>query len=357
MSEALSAVVARRRKPVRTLTLAMLAVFLAGEVGVRLLETSRGPTGSLYDYVVPMGSRFKMRPGVDVLVPERYGDIHYHFNSAGYRDDDLQPRSEGRRIALLGDSVSFGLGVDQDAIYPALLERRLRADVDPDYDVLNLAIFSYNTVNELDALLTDGLADRPQVIVLQFYMNDFSSAARTPHPVQDAANRIAALKNQLVYKSALYRRIHQAVTGLTFSLFHDLRRNRFPGTLNDAEPQDKRAYLAATPDEAIEAFQALRSFQRAARERHARFLLVVSPDEVQLFSDRFDDINRRIAAFCRREGIDELDPLPFLRAAPDRARLYNDGVHLSRTGHRRLATLLFVELARRGMVGSAHAQR
>jgi len=336
----------------RRLFLYLLAALALGEIAVRVWEGFSGGTGSLYDEVVPAGSRFKMRPGA-VTVPERYGDIHYSFNREGYRDGEPWPAA--RRIVVLGDSVSFGLGVDQDEIWPAVLERRLNAGRGQDWDVINLAIFAYNTADELETLRTDGLKHRPELVILEFYMNDFSissagGAGAPPPPPPSLLNRLAALKNRLVYKSALYRRLYQAGTGLTFVLFHDWRRNRHPDTLNDDEPRSKSAFLAATPDDGrIEAFRCLREIHRLAGEKGARLLVFLSPDEVQLYTARFDGINARLHAFCRREGIGLFDPLPALRSAAHRAQLFNDGVHYSRQGHALVARLLFDDLRRHGL--------
>jgi lysophospholipase L1-like esterase len=341
------------RSRVRRRLLAAIGLLLLGELGVRAVDALEGGTGSLYDEIVAAGpgARFKMRPGGAVTMPERYGDIRYRFNRDGYRDNE--PRPGSRRIVLLGDSVSFGLGVDQDEIYPAHLKRRLNADGQRrPWDVINLAIFAYNTADELEALEADGLKHRPELVILQFYMNDFSipAAGGSAPPPPSLLNRLAALKNRVVYESALYRRLYQAGTGLSFLLFHDLRRNRFSSSLNDDEPRSKAAYLAATPDDgAVAAFRAIREIDRLARANGARLLVLLSPDEVQLFTPRFDGINRRFGAFCRRVGIDLVDPLPALRASPDRARLFNDGVHYSREGHAWIARLLSDELARRGL--------
>lgn len=341
------------RTAVRKLSLGLVLLLVCGEIAVRLWDGARGGTGSLYDYVVPAGSRFKMRAGASVLVPERYGDIRYRINRAGYRDDD--PRPGRRRIVVLGDSVSFGLGVQQEEIWPSLLERRLqREGLQPDA-VENLAVWAYNTADEADALREDGLPLRPELVILQFYMNDFSiappPAPGAPQPAPALGQRLTSLKNRLLFSSALYRRLHQASMGLTYVLFHDLRRRRYPGTLNDAEPRGQSAMLRATPDDAgVAAFREIRQIRDLARGRGAGFLLVLSPDETQLFSGRFDGINQRVRAFCRREGIPLVDPLPVYRASPDRLALYHDGVHYSPAGHALLARLVFDELVARGLI-------
>jgi lysophospholipase L1-like esterase len=346
--------VSRRRK----IVLGLLAFLVLGEVGARVWGAALGGTGSLYDFIVQGEKRFKMRPGASVTVPERYGDIRYRFNREGYRDVDHDPASPRRRIVWLGDSVSFGLGVDQDRTFVSLLQKELAAREEP-WELVSLAIFAYHAGNHLDALREDGLTHRPDLVVVQLYMNDFSipvpaaggSGAATPARPPTLGQRLTALKNRLVYKSALYLRLQQAALRTSYALLHDVRRNRFSHTLNDAEPRDKAAFLAAHPDDrSIAAFQALAEIRRTAAAAGARTFLWISPDETQLFSPRFDLVNQRVRRFCETEGINFYDPLPALRARPDRAELFHDGVHYSPKGHAVVARLLREELERRGLI-------
>lgn len=343
----------RRRK----IVLGLLGILVLGEIAARAWGAVAGGTGSLYDYIEPGEGRFKMRPGVSVVVPERYGDIRYRFNREGYRDSDHDPNAPGRRIVWLGDSVSFGLGVDQDRTFVALVRKELAARKDP-WDVVSLAIFAYHLGNHRDALREDGLKHRPGLVIVQFYMNDFSippaggeRAAATPAQPPTLGQRLSALKNRIVGKSALYLRLQQLGMKASYALLHDLRRSRFPETLNDDEPRNKLAFLAAHPDDGeIAAFQALAEIRQTAAAAGARTFLWISPDETQLWNARFDPINERVRRFCASEGIDVYDPLPALRAAPDRIHLFHDGVHYSAQGHALVARLLTAELKRRGLV-------
>lgn len=343
----------RRRK----IVLGLLAVFVAGEIAARVQGALAGGTGSLYDYIEQGEGRFKMRTGVAVTVPERYGDIRYRFNREGYRDSDHDPGTPGRRIVWLGDSVSFGLGVDQDRTFVSLIQKELAARKEP-WEVVSLAIFAYHAGNHLDALREDGMKHRPGLVIVQFYMNDFSipvsdstNNAATPAQPPTLGQRLTALKNRAVSKSALYLRLQQLGMKASYALIHDLRRTRFPETLNDDEPANKLAFLAEHPDDGeIAAFQALSEVRRTAAAAGARTFLWISPDETQLFGDKFDGINERVRRFCAAQGIDFYDPLPALRAAPDRVELFHDGVHYSAQGHALMARLLVAEMTRRGLV-------
>jgi lysophospholipase L1-like esterase len=324
-----------------------------GEAGIRLWDHFHGETGSLYDVVVPGKTRFTLRPGTSLIVPERYGDIFYSLNRRGYRDTEPASGPGVRRIVLLGDSVAFGLGVNQDRIFANLLETRLRRETGQPWDVANLAIFAYNTADELATLKEDGLSLGPELVIVTFVINDFSipAAAGGPAPTPSLWDRLTAAKNLLVYRSALYRRLHQAASGLGYLAAHDARRRWFAGTLNDAQPREQLAMLKATPEDGrIAAFRALAAIRDTSRSAGARTLVLLMPDEVQLFTGRYDGINHRIAAFCQHEEIALADPLPALRASPNRRDLFLDGVHLTEAGHRLVAALLFGELQRRGLL-------
>lgn len=333
---------------------ALLVLCVAGELGLRVWDHFHGATGSLYDYVVPVSTRFKMRPDTAVTVPERYGDIRYSFNHQGYRDRDHDPAWPGPRLMWLGDSVTFGLGVAQDRIFAARVGHELAARRPP-WDSMNLAIFAYDTRHELVTLEEDGLAWHPRVVVLEFYMNDLQLSPEHPRPAAvGLGDRLAALKNRLLYKSRLYLRAQQLVLGANYLLFHDLRRRWFPGSLNADEPEAELAYLRARPDDGqVPTFAALGALGRTARQHGARLLVLVSPHELQLATARYDLINQRVEAFCRRRGIATFDPLPALRTRADRAHLFYDSVHYSDHGHEVMAGLLLDAMVRGGYVPPA----
>lgn len=351
---------ARMRRKLARLALWIAVLIPAGEILVRAIEHFLAPSGSLYSLIVPRPSgRFVLRPNADLTVPERYGNIRYRLNREGYRDIDHDPKGgAGRRILLLGDSVTFGLGVPQDRIYTARLGSELARLRGGSPEVINLAVFAYDTLDELAAFEEDGAKYRPDSVVLQFYLNDFAvrlkaggtspDGTSAPAPAPTFGQRLIAVKNRVLFGSALYRRLNQAVAGFSYRLFHDLRRERYPESLSRDEIRADAAYLAENPDDAtVPTFDAIARIRRAVEANGARFLVFLSPDEVQLFDRSFDGVTERLLRFCAAQEIDCFDPLPSLRARADKARLFLDGVHYSAHGHAVVAGLLADELARR----------
>ena len=85
----------------------------------------------------------------------------------------------------------------------------------------------------------------------------------------------------------------------------------FPGTLNHAQARSDQEFLRAHPDHRwIAAFQALLAIRDVAARSGARLFVFISPDEIQLFTPRYDLINERFARFCAARGLDCWDPLP-----------------------------------------------
>ncbi|MCA8920424.1 MAG: hypothetical protein KDD82_01370 [Planctomycetes bacterium] len=137
------------------------------------------------------------------------------LNAAGFRGSAWEPRaSAALRVVALGDSCTFGLGVADDAAYPAQLEALLRG-AGRDAAVFNLGVPGYDTRQE--AALWDRLAPRlaPQAVVLGWLPNDakdLGAPARLQvldgYLVRDAAQLRewrARIEHRGLYASALYR--------------------------------------------------------------------------------------------------------------------------------------------------------
>ena len=72
-------------------------------------------------------------------------------------------------MVIVGDSYTFGEGVQDDETFSAGLERLI-----DNSDVLNLGVHGYGTDQQLLRLQIDGLAYRPNVVVLGYYEDDIA---------------------------------------------------------------------------------------------------------------------------------------------------------------------------------------
>ncbi len=98
------------------------------------------------------------------------GGVLYTYNSEGFRD--LERRTEKApgitRVLVVGDSVTEGSGVKFEDLFAVQLQNQLGGG----YEVINLAMSGLNTPQEVHLLEVAGLQYKPDVVVLNFVLND-----------------------------------------------------------------------------------------------------------------------------------------------------------------------------------------
>jgi GDSL-like Lipase/Acylhydrolase family len=99
------------------------------------------------------------------------------INSAGYRGGEYPEwRLPGKkRVLMLGDSIAFGYGVADEETSSRQLE-----ELDPEFEVVNLAVQGYGTDQALLRFEQEGLRFRPDAAILNFCLaNDFRDNGAT----------------------------------------------------------------------------------------------------------------------------------------------------------------------------------
>ncbi len=103
------------------------------------------------------------------------------INSDGMRDREyalLKP-ADTLRIAVLGDSIAFGSGVEMNQTFAKVLEDKLNQwsvtnKEGLKYEVLNFSVHGYNINNEIEQLKVKADKYAPDIIVLSYCINDIS---------------------------------------------------------------------------------------------------------------------------------------------------------------------------------------
>lgn len=175
---------ARPRWRVRAaVSLATLVGTLAlAELGARLAAGEDFVPGELRSQRWKVCGRFdprfgwSNRPGARAHIADGVVDYRVEINEAGFRDPErhLEAAPGVRRIALLGDSVSWGWGVDNGERFSDLLER----DLGPDVEVLNFAVPGYGTDQQYWLFEEEVLSYHPDLVLVCFVLNDVFEASR-----------------------------------------------------------------------------------------------------------------------------------------------------------------------------------
>ncbi len=148
------------------LLLGSLSLFLAaGEIALRVTGIEKGKVVPPPIYVRSDDPQisYALKPHLR----ERAFRSVITTNSLGLRS----PEPDGERpvIAVLGDSITFGYGVQDNESLPARLQALL-----PGYDVQNGAVPGYNLMQESATYARSLSPLAPEALVLVFYWNDLA---------------------------------------------------------------------------------------------------------------------------------------------------------------------------------------
>lgn len=235
------------------------------------------------------------------------------------------------RIVVLGDSVTMGWGVLQDQTYPAVLEKMLNKHppvgwpVNRYYEVLNLGVGNYNTVQEVTTLQEIGLKFNPDLILLGYFIND---AEPTPIPK----------KGFLIEHSYLFAFIVSRLRTLSWGNARiPTYREYYTKLYEPAQP----GWLAA--QSALAKLAATSSTHKIPSE------VFIIPELHDLsLNYPFTEIHNRLKTHCERLGIPVVDLFPyFLNRVPETLWVSSTDAHPNAKGHELIARAIHENLANR----------
>ena len=99
-------------------------------------------------------------------------------NSLGFRDRErtLARSFAAPRLIALGDSFTWGAGVNYDKVFLNLVEQGFQ-DIAPGTEMINLGLVGYQPEEYLSLLKSHGLAYQPNLVLMNFFVgNDFMPA-------------------------------------------------------------------------------------------------------------------------------------------------------------------------------------
>jgi lysophospholipase L1-like esterase len=225
-----------------------------------------------------------------------------------------KPRPEKdvtERILILGDSVTFGVGVDSSDTFSSLLEAKLG-----DVEVINAGVNGYTTYNELQYFLEKGTSLNPDLVVVAVCLNDvvnprlhWSDTGRNALDIPEEAIPNAAY-DRWVARPALHSSLARFIHG---KLTEIVRTREPPAFLTG---KDAITIGVLMDDESPE-WHWLRSMLdrlgEAVERQGARFAILVLPLSHQLDEDYPFDPQPIFARFCKGAGTPCLDVLPRFR--------------------------------------------
>jgi len=301
--------------------IALGAFFLIGEVALRIytrhvifydVEMTRYANELKIRSSNPRIAHVHRPGGSSVLM-----GVPVEINADGLRDQDYPvQRTESRRIAFLGDSLTFGWGVASEDTFESILERELNR-IRPT-EILNFGTGNYNTEQQVNLFIEKGLKYEADEVVVWYFIND---AEPTPQESPWAFlgysrlatfvwSRIKTVKSRL-FSSRSYQ-----------DYYADLYREENIGWL-----RTKEAFI---------------QLQKVSDEKGIEMKVVLLPELHDPKSQPFEREYGQVMQFLHQRGIEVLDLNPYFASEEDPQRLWValDDAHPNAEAHGRIARLV-----------------
>lgn len=329
---------------------------------------------------------FALLRDAEIVDWDRDFQVVRRHNSRGFRGPEIAlDKPPGRvRVLAVGDSMVYGLGVENEQAFPAVMEA-----LDPALQVVNAGVPAYSGAEELVQLREEIGVLRPDVVVVAYFWNDLFGAypgryarfelregqlveippvpATDRHPAFDdywkRHERMLRRYNVVTENSYLYRLLSDRFKVLRYQL-HDWRvevAKQVEGEPDVAAGSGSRA--DEEPAWAL-SLALLAEMAQVAEAHHAKLAILILPDAVQVETDGTKvygvppflwDVQQRVGDFARARGIPVIDPLPALReirARDGAPQYYPNDRHFNAHGHRLVAEIVLAELRRLGWTGA-----
>lgn len=162
---------------------ACLAVCLSLLVSFALMEIILRVIGYKPAYVNPLPAFHKGDPILGWVGEPSFGarfkrgdfDVVIQMDADGFRKSEctLKREANARRVMFLGDSFTWGWGIAQGKVFTDVLQNELGGG----FRIINRGVNAYGTVQEKMLLEREIEREKPEVVGLVFFMNDFEDNA------------------------------------------------------------------------------------------------------------------------------------------------------------------------------------
>jgi lysophospholipase L1-like esterase len=345
-----------------------LVALAAGELVARMIPAPwQYPLDPPEDALMIEDARlgYALRPGQVLQWTRENWSNRIAINADGQRDDPLpDARAAALRGLAVGDSFTFGIGVNHGEAWPEVLERALAAHTGAGAAVLNAGVPGYSARQiRLSAL---DLLDRvdPAFVVAAFYVRSYWRV-NEPYAVFGGALVMSRHRPQLAitasgdlvftpFRSGPLRDLDVWLKGHLQLPAHVLDRlgpKLWPERLVPQDYPDRMKWTEADYQPALDELAQLHD-TLAARRIPLVLLLVNAQNEDGSFLADETRINALVTRFCAARDLPVADPLPRMIEEARGRPLYRtpSDLHWTALAHQIAAQQVEAVLAARGWI-------
>jgi len=359
-----------------------LRLFYPQNLNPEFLPTTNLGTFSEYDQILG----WKLKPGAEGYLFSGEFKTYVKNNAQGMRmSRNITQQKSKYRIAVLGDSMIWGFGVEESDRVSENLERQLK-----NAEVLNFGVSGYGTDQEYLQLNKTVLKFQPDMVIIAFYANDLEDAGNSirydyPKPLFKLKNNTLELTNVPVPKRENWEdRTYPISTKINLylshkshafvffkPLFREINSILSPRKRVLPEP-DTVAIIKKNYSEDYQRYEKLNDklyceISNVLRQRNTTFVVFNIPAKGHIFPkllrnglDKYhineDDIDinktsKMLYNLSQNCGFYFIDFYPYFRNYKEKEKLYfKIDAHWSKEGHKYASEILFKKLKEYGLV-------
>jgi len=301
---------------------------------------------------------YVIKPSTDFIFKHPDQDFrmktNLNFPSAGFRGGTLGGPAWG---VAVGDSFTFGLGVNQEATWIAQLAKLSR------HDIINLGVPGWGPQQYTRTLEQYGFRLKPKIVFYGLFSNDVGNVtafANHEGHFNDFSMREFLRLNSVTFN--LFRRLQRAKIAVEDIELADLGLHFSSASLKGRVAADSARFTRGWPLTRQQIETAYSESQRS----NATFVLLYFPSKEEVYwkaikeksksleplDDRIDQLRKTTMEFCHSRGLFCIDLTPALKTRADQGQkvYFSADSHWNDAGNRIVADEIYKRLVEKNML-------
>lgn len=361
-----------------TLVITTLIIFLLLEISLRAFYPQPVLKRSHIEASPPIFQEgrnipWELKPSTEARHLQIFGEwnVSVKINELGLRDQNynLESDSNKKKILMLGDSFTFGHGVEEEESYVGILEEL----VSPDYNIINAGWASgYSSDIGYIYLKEKGLQFKPDIVILGFFIgNDITDLKKNEwielnemglpkkiisnYHYIDEQGRLRSKGDENVIENNPFPLIYGINVFLsyrshTYIFFKDRLKSLFYKLTGQEEDLGKSIYgeVYYEPREVLwkKVENVLLGMNSLLKENGIDFVIVLIPSKDQFRKEKdesynFTNPNDRIVSFGQENDLLIIDLLPYFKEENIKKFYYKKDPHWNPYGHKFAAEKIY----------------
>lgn len=280
---------------------------------------------------------FKLVPNFKGRMIGEY-NVEVKINSEGLRDYEHESVSKKFKLLALGDSMTFGQGIEIDKTFLSVIEKKLGIEV------IKAGVPAYGQDNELEYFKTKGAKYRPDAVVIFYYPNDNDDNAGNTDRKIAYGSLIQKYRYESLPKWKLYIYTKLYRTNTLRLIRGDYTNLMAAFGRKESGLIENRLFLKNQSKENADwakTYALLREFKKSAG--NSKLVVVYTPSKHQIYSSKYpklfdsstdiDKPNKVLGEIAASLNIAYIDVTGEFRNLNDQELYFSHDLHLSEKGH------------------------